>query len=76
MNFSKASKYYVKRSFKISSENFWMATTGEQAYRERYKRTNEQARGDIRVEGAGRAGSYISGGAEGRKAEDRQSDAS
>ena len=37
-----------------------MAITGEQAYRERYKRTNEQARGDIRVEGAGRAGSYIS----------------
>ena len=34
-----------------------MATTGEQAYRERYKRTNEQARGDIRVEGASRAGS-------------------
>ena len=37
-----------------------MATTGEQAYRKRYKRTNEQARGDIRIEGAGRAGSYIS----------------
>ena len=28
-----------------------MATTGEQTYRERYKRTNEQARGDMRVEG-------------------------
>ena len=53
-----------------------MATTGEQAYRERYKRTNEQARGDIRVEGAGRASSYISGRAEGRKAEDRRNDAS
>ena len=52
-----------------------MATTGEQAYRERYKRTNEQARGDIRVEGAGRAGSYISDRAEGRGAEDRRNDA-
>ena len=48
-----------------------MATTGEQAYRERYKRTNEQARGDMRVEGADGAGSYISGRAEGRGAEDR-----
>ena len=53
-----------------------MATTGEQAYRKRYKRTNEQARGDIRVEGAGGAGSYISGGAEGRGAEDRRNNAS
>ena len=53
-----------------------MTTTGEQAYRERYKRTNEQARGDIRVKGAGRAGSYISSGAEGRGAEDRRNDAS
>ena len=53
-----------------------MATTGEQAYRERYKRTNEQARGDIRVEGAGRASSYTSGGAKGRGAEDRQNDTS
>ena len=52
-----------------------MATTGEQAYRERYKRTNEQARGDIRVEGAGGAGSYISGGAKGRGTEDRRNDA-
>ena len=52
-----------------------MATTGEQAYRERYKRTNEQARGDIRVEGAGRAGSCISDGAKGREAEDRRNDA-
>ena len=48
-----------------------MATTGEQAYRERYKRTNEQARGDIRVEEAGRASSCISGRAEDRGAEDR-----
>ena len=53
-----------------------MATTGEQAYRERYKRTNEQARGDIRVEEAGRAGNYISSRAEGREAEDRRNDAS
>ena len=45
-----------------------MATTDEQAYRERYKRTNEQARGDIRVEGAGRA--------KGRGAEDGRNDAS
>ena len=45
-----------------------MATTGEQAYRERYKRTNEQARGDMRVEGAGRAGSCISDRTEGRGA--------
>ena len=52
-----------------------MATTDEQAYRERYKRTNEQARGDIRVEGAGRASSYISSRAEGREAEDRRIDA-
>ena len=52
-----------------------MATTGEQAYRERYKRTNEQARGDIRIEGAGTAGSYISSRAEGRGAEDRRNDA-
>ena len=48
-----------------------MATTGEQAYRERYKRTNEQARGDIRVEGVSRASSYISGRAKGRGAENR-----
>ena len=53
-----------------------MATTGEQAYRERYKHTNEQARGDIRVEGDSRAGSYISSGAEGREAEDKRNDAS
>ena len=53
-----------------------MATTGEQAYRKRYKRTNEQARGDIRVKGADRAGSCISSGAEGRGAEDRRNDAS
>ena len=53
-----------------------MATTGEQAYRERYERTNEQARGDIRVEGGGRAGSCISGRAKGRGAEDRRNDAS
>ena len=53
-----------------------MATTDEQAYRERYKRTNEQARGNIRVEGAGRASSYISGRAKGREAEDRRNDAS
>ena len=53
-----------------------MATTGEQAYRERYKRTNEQVRGDIQVVGAGGAGSYISGGAEGRGAENRRNDAS
>ena len=48
-----------------------MATIGEQAYRERYKRTNEQARGDIRVEGIGEASSYINSRAEGRGAEDR-----
>ena len=53
-----------------------MATTGEQAYRERYKRTNEQARGDMRVEGAGGAGSCISGRAEGIGAENRRNDAS
>ena len=53
-----------------------MATTDEQAYRERYKRTNEQARGDIRVEESGRANSYISNRAEGRGAEDRRNDAS
>ena len=53
-----------------------MATTGEQAYRERYKRTNEQVRGDIRVKEAGRAGSYINSRAEGREAEDRRNDAS
>ena len=53
-----------------------MATTCEQAYRKRYKRTNEQARGDIRVEGACRVSSYISGRAEGRGAEDRRNDAS
>ena len=53
-----------------------MATTGEQAYRKRYKRTNEQARGDIRVEGAGGAGSYISGRAKDRGAEDSRNDAS
>ena len=53
-----------------------MATTGEQAYRERYKRTNEQVQKDIRVEGAGRAGSYISSKAKGRGAEDRRNDAS
>ena len=48
-----------------------MATTGEQAYRERYKRTNEQARGDIRVERASTASSYINGRAKGRRAENR-----
>ena len=58
-----------------------MATTGEQAYRERYKRTNEQTRGDIRVEGASRASSYISSraedsGVEDRRVEDRRNDAS
>ena len=53
-----------------------MTTTGEQTYRERYKRTNEQARGDMRVERAGGAGNYISGRAEGREAEDRRNDAS
>ena len=53
-----------------------MATTGEQAYRERYKRTNEQARGDMRVEGAGRASSCISDRAEGIGAENRRNDAS
>ena len=53
-----------------------MATTGEQAYRKRYKRTNEQARGDIRVERADRTGSYISDRAKGRRAEDRRNDAS
>ena len=53
-----------------------MATTGEQTYRERYKRTNEQARGDIRVEGASRAGSYIGSRTKGRGAEDRRNDAS
>ena len=52
-----------------------MATTGEQAYRKRYKRTNEQARKEMRVEGAGRASSYISSRAEGRGAEDRRNDA-
>ena len=52
-----------------------MATTGEQAYRKRYKRTNEQARGDIRVEGTGRTGSYISSRAEGRGTEDRRNNA-
>ena len=52
-----------------------MATTGEQAYRERYKRTNEQVRGDIRVEGAGRTDSYISSRAEGRGTEDRRNNA-
>ena len=53
-----------------------MATTGEQAYRERYKRTNEQARRDIRVKEAGRASSYINSRAEGREAENRRNDAS
>ena len=53
-----------------------MATTGEQAYRKRYKRANEQARGDIRVKEAGRVSSYISGRAEGRGAEDRRNNAS
>ena len=53
-----------------------MTTTGEQAYRKRYKRTNEQARGDIRVERAGRAGYYISSRAEGRGVEDRRNNAS
>ena len=53
-----------------------MATTGEQAYRKRYKRTNKQAREDIRVERAGRASSYISSRAKGRGAEDRRNDAS
>ena len=53
-----------------------MATTGEQAYRERYKRTNEQVRGDIRIERADRASSYISNRAEGRGTENRRNDAS
>ena len=53
-----------------------MATTGEQAYRERYKRTNEQARGDIRVKRGSSASSYISSRAEGREAENRRNDAS
>ena len=53
-----------------------MATTGEQAYRERYKRTNEQARGDIRVKETSGTGSYISSRAEGRGTEDRRNDAS
>ena len=53
-----------------------MATTGEQAYRERYKRTNEQARRDIRVKESGRASSYTSNRAEGRGAKDRRNDAS
>ena len=53
-----------------------MATTGEQAYRERYKRTNEQTRGDIRVEGSSRASSYINSRAEGRKVKDSRNDAS
>ena len=53
-----------------------MATTGEQAYRERYKRTNEQARGDIRVKVDSRASSYINSKAEDRGAEDRRNDAS
>ena len=53
-----------------------IATTGEQAYRERYKRTNEQARGDIRGEENSKASSYISSRAEGREAEDRRNDAS
>ena len=53
-----------------------MATTGEQAYRERYKRTNEQARGDIRMEGGSRASSYISSRAEGRGTEDKRNDTS
>ena len=53
-----------------------MATTGEQAYQERSKRTNEQARGDMRVEGVSGAGSCTSGRAEGRGAEDRRNDAS
>ena len=53
-----------------------MATTDEQAYRERYKRTNEQARGDIRVEGASKASSYINSRAEGIKVEDKRNNAS
>ena len=53
-----------------------MATTGEQAYRERYKRTNEQARGDMRVKGAGGADSCMSGGAKDIGAENRRNDAS
>ena len=53
-----------------------MATTGEQAYRERYKRTNEQVRGDIRVEEDSKTGSYTSSRAEDRGAEDRRNDAS
>ena len=53
-----------------------MTTTGEQAYRERYKRTNEQARRDMRVEEVGRASSYISNRAEGRGVEDKRNDAS
>ena len=52
-----------------------MATTGEQAYRERYKRTNEQVRGNIRVERADRASSYINSRTEGKRAEDRRNDA-
>ena len=53
-----------------------IATTGEQAYRERYERTNEQARGDIRVERASRAGSCTSSRAKGIGAENRRNDAS
>ena len=53
-----------------------MATTGEQAYQERYKRTNEQVREDIRVKGADRASSYISSRAKGREADNRRNDAS
>ena len=48
-----------------------MATTGEQAYRKRYKRTNEQVRGDIRVEGNSKTSSYINSRAEGKGAENR-----
>ena len=51
-----------------------MATTGEQAYRKRYKRTNEQVRGDIRVKGADRASGYISSRTKDRGAEDRRND--
>ena len=53
-----------------------MATTGEQAYRKRYKRTNEQVRGDIRVEGDSRASSYISSRAKGKGIENKRNDTS
>ena len=53
-----------------------MATTGEQAYRKRYKRTNEQVRGNRRVERINRVSSYRGSKAEGIGAEDRRNDAS